>query len=130
MPTCLIIEPDDSTRRGLAKLFELHGFHAVAVSGAGSALRALGPAIPDLIVLEPSLPPLVAPSMPWRSLAVAGLAGVPVVAYAADDGPDARRQAREAGVVAFVAKGVGWEELITVVEQHLPRPTRLRLATS
>ncbi len=123
LPRILYVEDSaqnrDIVRRYLASEFEL----LEAEDGEAGVERATRD-IPDLILMDLSLPRIDGWEATRRIKASPSAAHVPVVAITAHAGQDERNKAKEAGCIEYVTKPVERDHLISVIRRHLPQGKR------
>lgn len=123
LPRILYVEDSaqnrDIVRRYLASEFEL----LEAEDGEAGVERATRD-IPDLILMDLSLPRIDGWEATRRIKASPSAAHVPVVAITAHAGQDERNKAKEAGCIEYVTKPVERDHLISVIRRHLPQGRR------
>ena len=112
-----IIEDDPSVCRALVRLLRSVGWKAVAFASAEAFLHAVGQEPPDCLVLDIRLPGMSGVELLAHS-AVASLS-LPVICMTAHDDVQVRRQATQAGVVAFLVKPVDEQDLRQAIRRAL-----------
>jgi urea transport system substrate-binding protein len=116
-PDILIIDDDPAILATVAEILHDEGYNVRAAGNGMEGLAALEQQLPALILLDMRMPVLDG----WgfvRALRERGLQVPFVVLTAAQD---ARRWAQEVGATGFLAKPFDLAELLTIVEQLLPR---------
>ena len=120
MFTVMVVDDNESIRRGLALVLRDGGFRAVLVGDGYEALEASELAPPDLILLDMSMPGMDGLSLLEVVREQPGWESLPVLVYSAVEDPFVRRRAERLGA-AFVPKGtVTWEELVGQIRTRLP----------
>ena len=120
MSTILYIEDDAELRNMVHTMLTAHGF---SVEMAEDGLDGVGKALevkPDLILLDIYLPRLDGFGVLERLKGDPDTWDIPVVAISAWPTGDNRRRIQEAGAVDFVAKPFQLDELISLLQSHLP----------
>lgn len=120
LPRILYVEDNpqnrDILRRYLANDFELLEAEDGEV-GVEKAVRE----VPDLILMDLSLPRIDGWEATRRIKASPAVAHVPVVAVTAHAGQEERQKARDAGCVEYVTKPVERDLLLAVIRRLLPQ---------
>lgn len=123
LPRILYVEDSaqnrDIVRRYLSSEFEL----LEAEDGEAGVERATRD-IPDLILMDLSLPRIDGWEATRRIKASPSAAHVPVVAITAHAGQEERSKAKEAGCIEYVTKPVERDHLISVIRRLLPQGKR------
>jgi len=120
MSTILYIEDDAELRSMVHRLLTSHGF---SVETAEDGLDGVGKALeikPDLILLDIYLPRLDGFGVLERLKGDPDTNAIPIVAISAWPTGDNRRRVQEAGAVDFVAKPFQVDELVSLLQGHLP----------
>lgn len=120
LPRILYVEDNpqnrDIMRRYLSKDFEL----LEAEDGEAGVERAVRD-IPDLVLMDLSLPRIDGWEATRRIKATPAVAHVPVVAVTAHSGPEERSRAKEAGCIEYVTKPVDRDSLVSLIRRLLPQ---------
>lgn len=115
----LLVQSDETPRRGYRVNFELDGFRVSEAGDGAEALRRARDDLPDLVVLDLLLPVLDG----WETLGELKtdetLRSIPVVILTASSEERDELRARERGALAFVARPVRIEDLIRAVRRAL-----------
>jgi len=120
LPRILYVE-DSPQNRDIVRRYLSHDFEILeAEDGEVGVERAIRE-IPDLILMDLSLPRIDGWEATRRIKASPGVAHVPVVAVTAHAGQEERTKAREAGCVEYVTKPVERDHLISVIRRLLPQ---------
>jgi len=116
MPSVLIVDDTESTRRAFACVLRAEGYEVVTASSGTDALRRLETVRPDMILLDVIMPEMdgmefleLLHSHPvWRAL--------PVIMISALSDPRRIRRAKELGAKGFLIKaGLPIPELIRLI---------------
>jgi len=106
----MVVDDTEHVREMLATMLELDGFDVVAkVSGGQAAIDAVGPAEPNIIVMDYKMPGMDGLTATRRVRELAP--GVGVILYTAYLDDDLEQRAREAGAALCLGKVEGLEEL-------------------
>ena len=120
LPRILYVE-DSPQNRDIVRRYLSHDFEILeAEDGEVGVERAIRE-IPDLILMDLSLPRIDGWEATRRIKASPGVAHVPIVAVTAHAGQEERTKAREAGCVEYVTKPVERDHLISVIRRLLPQ---------
>jgi two-component system nitrate/nitrite response regulator NarL len=111
----LVVDDHQMLREALVGMLELSGFEVVGAVGDGADATSLAAELePDVVLMDLSLPVLNGLDATRLLREVAPSAAI--VMFSAFDSPDLKRQAFEAGAVAYLPKGCGAERLRATVE--------------
>jgi FixJ family two-component response regulator len=99
------------------RLLRSAGLQTTAFASGQAFLDSMAGAVPDCVVLDIHMP-LLDGFVVQRELARRGLR-IPVVRITAHDDPNLRRQAREAGALAFLTKPFNDVDLLNAVHAAL-----------
>jgi FixJ family two-component response regulator len=113
-----VVDDDESIRRTTTFLIESFGFRAAAFESAESFLTS--PELHDTscLIVDVQMPGTNGLQL-QSALAAAGY-GIPIIFITAHDNKDSRRQAMQAGAVAFLGKPFNDEELLQTIRLALP----------
>ena len=118
-PLVLVVDDFEDNREMFAEYLELSGFQvAQAVSGREAIERATQ-LVPDVILMDLSLPELDGWEATRRIKADARTGHVPVIALSGHALADHAREAKEAGCDAFLTKPCLPETLVAEVRRQL-----------
>ena len=111
----LVVDDHQMLREALVGMLELSGFDVVGAVGDGAEATSLAAGLePDVVLMDLSMPVLNGLDATRLLREVAPSAAI--VMFSAFDSPDLKRQAFEAGAVAYLPKGCGAERLRATVE--------------
>src|SRR5207244_3179337 len=116
-PLIAIVDDDEAVRRALTRLLKSAGYVAGAFGLAETFLRSGRLPLSRAVILDLRMPGMTGLKM-QRHLATAGHR-IPVIILTAHGDQEARRQALEAGAIAFLRKPFDAEELLGAVESAL-----------
>src|SRR5581483_2048562 len=119
MFTVLVADDDPPIRRMLERTFAAEGYRVEAVADGGAALAAVERSVPDLIVLDVSMPGIdgLATSRRLRSRGLA----VPILLLTARDAVPNRVAGLDAGADDYLVKPFASEELLARARALLRR---------
>jgi CheY-like chemotaxis protein len=121
MAKILLVEDNDLNRDMLSRRLARRGYEvAVAVDGREAVEQALDQ-VPDLVLMDMSLPVLDGWSATRELRADARTRGIPVIALTAHAMADDRRKALDAGCDDFDTKPVEFSRLLSKIEALLAR---------
>ena len=112
-----ILVVDDRQMLGVALvgMLETAGFEVVGAVGDGADATSLAVELtPDVVLMDLSMP--VLNGLDATRLLREVVPGVAIVIFSAFDSPELKRQAFDAGAVAYLPKGCGAERLRATVE--------------
>ncbi len=124
MFTVLVADDDPPIRRMLERTFAAEGYRVEAVADGGAALAAVERSVPDLIVLDVSMPGIdgLATSRRLRSRGLA----VPILLLTARDAVPNRVAGLDAGADDYLVKPFASEELLARARALLRRASEPR----
>lgn len=121
MPKILLVEDNEMNRDMLTRRLEKRGYTVVvAVDGAEGVAKAQSE-IPDLILMDMSLPVLDGWDATKQIKADSALAGIPIIALTAHAMESDRQKALEAGCNDFDTKPVELPRLLLKIEELLKK---------
>jgi two-component system NtrC family sensor kinase len=124
--TLLVVEDNESVRRGLERAFESEGHRVVACGDAAAALREMHRQGCDLVVMDIELPGVSGLALCRLLRAQAATRRLPVIVISSHDREDYKVEAFAAGADDFVVKSETARELVTRVGAHLEAAERER----
>lgn len=116
-----LVDDDAPMRRSVADLLESLGF-AVQIYESAEAFLAAETAPAECLLLDIELPGMSGFELLERLSAANS--SIPVVMLSGHASPDARHRARQLGALAFVAKPLNPDELVSAVQRSLLRTPR------
>ena len=112
-----VVDDDESIRRTTAFLIQSFGFRAAAFESAENFLKSGQLHETSCLIVDVQMPDINGLEL-QRELAAAGYE-IPIVFVTAYENKVSRRQAMQAGAVAFLAKPFGDEQLLQTVRLAL-----------
>jgi FixJ family two-component response regulator len=112
--TVFIVDDDASARIGLGRLLRIAGYDVKLYSDASAFLAEVCETPNACIVLDLRMPGVAGVSL-QTELSSKGIF-MPVIIVTADEDPDTRQQAKQAGAVAFFRKPVDGPALLDAIE--------------
>ena len=114
----LVIDDEEDIRLLVCELLRRAGYQVLDAADGRAGLRILHEAVPDLVVLDVSMPLLDG----WQTLErIRDLSDVPVIMLTARDGELEKVRGLKAGADDYVTKPFGRQELLARVEALLRR---------
>ena len=121
MPTLLIVEDNELNRDMLSRRMTRRGYRVLIATDGAQAVEAAERELPDLILMDMSLPVLDGWEATRRIKAAPQTAEIPVIALTAHAMAGDEARAREAGCNDFDTKPVDLERLLGKIEHWLGR---------
>jgi DNA-binding NarL/FixJ family response regulator len=123
-----VVDDHQMLREALVGLLELAGFEVVGAVADGADATVLATELePDVVLMDLSMP--VMNGLDTTRLLREVVPGVAIVVFSAFDSPQLKRQAFDAGAVAYLPKGCSNERLratleaaVTLAGHRLHRP--------
>jgi DNA-binding NarL/FixJ family response regulator len=109
----LVVDDHQMLREALVGMLEAAGFEVVGAVGADATSLAVE-LTPDVVLMDLSMP--VLNGLDATRLLREVVPGVAIVVFSAFDSPELKRQAFDAGAVAYLPKGCSAERLRATVE--------------
>jgi two-component system cell cycle response regulator DivK len=122
-PLVLIVEDQSDLRQLYTEHLTLSGFDVLEAGNGADAIRATASRLPDVVLMDLSLPVVDGWEATRRLKADARTAHIPIVALTAHDGAGELKRATDAGCNWFVPKPCPPDALITELRRVLTRPT-------
>jgi CheY-like chemotaxis protein len=119
--TVLVAEDHDDTRLMLRTLLEQRGLSVVEAGDGLAAVDAAARELPDLILMDGTLPLLDGVGATRRLRNLPALSAVPIVFLSGHAEAQAQTAALEAGCDEYVVKPFELSRLDTVLNRYLPR---------
>ena len=111
----LVVDDHHMLREALVGMLEVAGFEVVGTVGDGADATSLAVELtPDVDLMDLSMP--VLNGLDATRLLREVVPGVAIVVFSAFDSPELKRQAFDAGAVAYLPKACGAERLRATVE--------------
>lgn len=104
--TVLVVEDDPLSMRLTTDLLELNGFNTLRFTDGFSALDALKNIVPDLILLDISLPGMNGFEVYKKMRGNNRLDGVKIIAFSASAMKEDEEKIKEAGFSSFIPKPI------------------------
>jgi two-component system, chemotaxis family, chemotaxis protein CheY len=118
-PTVLIVDDNESIRRGLARLLRCVGLNSVVASDGLEALNMIEQQRLDLVLLDISMPGMDGMTVLETLRASERYASLPVVMYSAVEDEALKRRAARLGADFFRKGTASWDELETHIRSRL-----------
>jgi DNA-binding NarL/FixJ family response regulator len=111
----LVVDDHQMLREALVGMLAAAGFEVVGAVGNGTDATSLAVELtPDVVLMDLSMP--VLNGLDATRLLREVVPGVAIVVFSAFDSPELKRQAFDAGAVAYLPKGCSAERLRATVE--------------
>ena len=121
MTKILVVEDNEVNQQVIARLLRLHDFDVVVVGDGATGVSAAASELPDLILMDMSLPGLSGWDATRQLKAQPGTQAIPVIALTAHAMVGDREQALSAGCDDYDVKPVDIDRLIEKIEAQLAR---------
>jgi CheY-like chemotaxis protein len=115
----LLVEDYEDNRLMMKHLLELSGYRVLEATNGVQAIKVAMREIPDLILMDLSLPQVDGLSATRQIRAVPALSDVPIVAVSAHDSADFHAEALASGCNEYVTKPIDFGQLETVIKSLL-----------
>ncbi|MBL8796482.1 MAG: response regulator [Planctomycetia bacterium] len=123
MPKILLIEDNEMNRDMLSRRLERKGFAVVMAVDGGQGVELAAREVPDLILMDMSLPVLDGLEATRRLKQDPVTASIPVIALTAHASADDREKALEAGCADYDTKPIELPRLLAKMESLLQKRT-------
>jgi two-component system, cell cycle response regulator len=123
--TILVVEDDDSSRVGLAKLLGGCGYHVITAVDAEAALRHVDDTHIEIVLADVNLPGVDGFELTKR-LRQGRNREVPILLMSAEASSSRKVTGLDLGADDFVQKPIDFDELLARIRAHLRRGTRQR----
>ena len=117
--TILVVEDYDDTRELMRLMLAQEGYRVLEAEDGFTAVETVGRELPDLVLMDLSLPLLDGISATKRIKANTATQNIPIISVTAHD-EEHRRQAIAAGCCEAIRKPVIYEDLKAVMLKYLP----------
>jgi len=115
----LVVDDDDDTRGMLRTVFELEEFEVLEATDGETAFDAALRHIPDLILMDMSLPNIDGVEATQLIRSHSTIAKIPIIFLTGRAEPARRRAALEAGCNDFLVKPIHLDNMLTTVARWL-----------
>ena len=119
--TVMVVDDNHIVRFLWRKLLEKSGNHVILAENGLDAVKMAQSKLPDLIFMDINLPLLDGYEATRRLREHPGTKATPIVAFSADDTPEVRAQARDAGCDDFVSKKIDLDKLDAILSRFTGR---------
>ena len=121
MAKVLVVEDNEVNQRILIRRLERRGFEVVIANDGAEGVQVATSAMPDLILMDMSLPILSGWEATQKIKAGAATSGIPVIALTAHAMVGDREQALDAGCDDYDVKPIDIDRLVGKIEAQLTR---------
>ena len=118
----LLVEDYADNRLMMKHLLELSGYRVLEATNGEQAIKLARLEIPDLILMDLSLPQVDGLSATRQIRTYPYLRDVPIVAVSAHDTPDFHAEALASGCNEYVTKPIDFGQLESLINNLLTRP--------
>jgi|SRR5271154_3529898 len=122
-PLIAIVDDEESIRRALSRTLRASRFDVVDFASGQEFLDSVATRVPDCLILDFQMPGLSGREI-QRRLTTANVS-LPIIVVTAHDQPAVREQCLADGAIAYLAKPLRREHLITTImsalAEHQPR---------
>jgi two-component system cell cycle response regulator DivK len=118
-PTILLVEDYEDNRVMMKQLLELSGYRVFEATNGDQAIKMARVEIPDLILMDLSLPRVDGLSATRQIRAVPYLKNIPIIAVSAHDSADFHAEALASGCNEYVTKPIDFGQLEDVIRELL-----------
>ncbi|HEY6329137.1 MAG TPA: response regulator [Blastocatellia bacterium] len=118
----LLVEDFADSRFSLSKLLQMEGYQVIEATDGAQAVDLAQKEVPDLILMDLSLPVIDGLSATKIIRKTAGFSDVPIIALSGHDPDEIHLEARSAGCTDYVTKPIDFDNLISLISRHLKRP--------
>ena len=118
-PTVLLVEDYEDNRLMMRQLLELSGYRVFEATNGEQAIRLARLEIPDLILMDLSLPQVDGLSATRQIRTVPYLRNIPIIAVSAHDTADFHAEALASGCNEYVTKPIDFDQLGEVLKHFL-----------
>jgi CheY-like chemotaxis protein len=115
----LLVEDTEDNRQMMKRLLEMSGYEVVEAINGEEAVRLASEALPQIILMDLSLPLIDGLTATRRIRKIPGLGKVPIIAVSAHDTADFHSEALSAGCNAYITKPIDYPELEDAVNRLL-----------
>jgi CheY-like chemotaxis protein len=121
MPKILLVEDNEMNRDMLSRRLEKRGYTLIIAVDGGQGVALAKSEVPDLILMDMSLPVLDGWEATQQVKADPSTKGIPIIALTAHAMESDRQKALEAGCDDFDTKPVELARLLTKIEELLKK---------
>src|ERR1700754_518822 len=128
--TIMVVDDYEDMRRVAHFALESFGYRVVEAGSGEEAVELAQAELPDLIIMDLSMPNLDGFGAIHRIRRLLGLRDVPVIAFSAHSAKDVREDALAAGCCEYMTKPVNLDILKATVERYIGAGAAENLARS
>ena len=121
MPKILLVEDNEESRDGLSRYLRRNGYEILLAVDGRQAVDMARAEVPDLILIDLSLPVLDGWEATRQLIAGSVTRGIPVIALTAHAMAGDRERALEAGCDDYDTKPIDFPRLLTKIESLLEK---------
>jgi two-component system cell cycle response regulator DivK len=120
-PTVMVVEDFEDNRFMMRRLLEMSGYRVLEAVNGQEAIEIARRELPQLILMDLSLPQLDGLAATRRIRQYADLREIPIVAVSAHDTADFHADALAAGCNDYVTKPIDFDQLEALLRRLLPK---------
>ena len=113
----LLVEDTEDNRQMMRRLLEMSGYQVVEAVNGEEAVKLASEELPQIILMDLSLPLIDGLTATRRIRCLPGLSKVPIIAVSAHDTADFHSDALAAGCNAYITKPIDYPELEEIVNR-------------
>ena len=113
----LVVEDFEDNRFMMRRLLEMSGYRVVEAVNGKQAVESAETELPDIILMDLSLPQLDGLAATRRIRTQEGSRRVPIVAVSAHDSADFHAAALAAGCNEYVTKPIDFDQLVSLLDR-------------
>ena len=113
------MEDFEDSRFSLCRLLEMSGYEVLEAADGGQAVEVAVSALPDLVLMDLTLPVMDGIEATKRIRAAEGTPRMPIIAVSAYDAENASAEAVDAGCDGYVTKPIDYDELEALIGRML-----------
>ena len=117
--TILLVEDTEDNRFMMRRLLEMSGYQVVEATNGEEAVRLAQSELPDVILMDLSLPVIDGLAATRAIRKLDGLGKVPIVAVSAHDTSDFQSDALAAGCNSYITKPIDFSQLEVLIARLL-----------
>ena len=118
----LVVEDFEDLRKLVAFYLSARGYHVLEAANGRMAIQTAINENPDVILLDLRLPDINGMEVAQELRKLPQTKNIPIVGWSADYKLNPQREMlRQAGIVDYMEKPIGFKDLNTVIERFLPK---------
>ena len=117
----LLVEDTEDNRSMMRRLLEMSGYHVTEATNGVEAVRVAEQEMPDVILMDLSLPIVDGLAATRRIRQLQDLKDVPIIAVSAHDTADFHAEALASGCDAYITKPIDYGEVEDLITSLISR---------